>query len=79
MKTKVKFAGVVVIEVGGRKYMCGTTTDGGFAHNYIPDGKTREVTCAHTTAEACYEHEKALGTTPTSRCPTKSRRFSTGQ
>jgi len=36
-------------------------TDGRFAHNYIADGKTREVKCAHTTAEACYAHEKALG------------------
>ena len=62
MKKKVEFTGVVVIEVDGRKYMYGTTTDSRFAHNYIPDGKTREVTCAHTTAEACYAHEKALGT-----------------
>jgi hypothetical protein len=27
MKTKVEFAGVVVIEVDGRKCICGTTTD----------------------------------------------------
>jgi hypothetical protein len=47
--------------------MCGTTTDSRFAHNYIPDGKTREVTCAHTTAEACYAHEKVLGTSGVSK------------
>ena len=62
MKTKVEYAGVVVIEVDGCKYMCGTTRDGRFAHNYTLDGKTREVACAHTTAEACHAHEKVLGT-----------------
>jgi hypothetical protein len=62
MKSKVKLAGVVVIEVNGTKFMCGTTTDGRFAHKYTPDGKMRRVTCAHTTAEECYAHHTVLGT-----------------
>jgi hypothetical protein len=36
--------------------------DGRFTHNYIPEGETHDVIYVHTTAEACYAHDKLLGT-----------------